>query len=187
MNSDKIIVAKFSWLQDIQRFGYALAEAEEEIWYLLATAREPRQLRFDWPLSETARLYVLDITLSPDIQAAVDTAIAYILNRIDVLINNNAGHGLIALKKKSAIFDTSPNFFWNQTLGALSLNLMRTVVSAHQLNQQGSRYIVNISSSTAELVIWVGSSLYCGAKFALEGTRLQALAKRSESFGIKSL
>ncbi|MBW4550656.1 MAG: SDR family NAD(P)-dependent oxidoreductase [Aphanocapsa sp. GSE-SYN-MK-11-07L] len=39
-------------------------------------------------------------------------------------------------------------------------------------------------SSTAGLVGFAGSSLYCGAKFALEGAS-EALAKEVESFGIK--
>jgi short-subunit dehydrogenase len=51
------------------------------------------------------------------------------------------------------------------------------------MRQQGSGHIVNMSS-TAGLVGFGGSSIYCGTKFALEGTS-EALAKEVESFGIK--
>jgi len=50
------------------------------------------------------------------------------------------------------------------------------------MRQQGSGHIVNMSS-TAGLVGFGGSSIYCG-KFALEGTS-EALAKEVESFGVK--
>jgi short-subunit dehydrogenase len=49
--------------------------------------------------------------------------------------------------------------------------------------QQGSGHIVNMLS-TAGLVGFGGSRLYCGAKLALEGTS-EALAKEVEHFGIK--
>jgi NAD(P)-dependent dehydrogenase (short-subunit alcohol dehydrogenase family) len=62
-----------------------------------------------------------------------------------------------------------------------ALRLMRSVLPV--MRQQGSGHIVNMSS-TAGFVGFGGSSLYCGAKFALEGTS-EALSKEVEPFGIK--
>ena len=58
---------------------------------------------------------------------------------------------------------------------------MRTVLPV--MRQQGSGHIVNMSS-TAGLAGVAGCCLYCGTKFALEGTS-EALAKEVESFGVK--
>jgi NAD(P)-dependent dehydrogenase (short-subunit alcohol dehydrogenase family) len=144
---------------------------------LLATAREPEQLRAvidHYP--ETAKAARLDVTSSQDIQAAVDTAIAT-FGRIDVLVNN-AGHGLIAALEEVSDAEMH-QFFETNFFGAL--RLIRTVLPV--MRQQGGGHIVNLSS-TAGLVGFGGSSLYCGAKFALEGTS-EALAKEVEPFGIK--
>jgi NAD(P)-dependent dehydrogenase (short-subunit alcohol dehydrogenase family) len=180
MNSDKNRVAPKVWLITgcSTGFGRALAEAVlKKGDSLLATAREPEQLRAlieDYP--ETAKAVRLDVTLSQDIQAAVETAIAT-FGRIDVLVNN-AGHGMIAALEEVSDAEIH-QFFETNFLGAL--RLIRTVLPG--MRQQGSGHIVNLSS-TAGLVGFAGSSLYCGAKFALEGTS-EALAKEVESFGIK--
>ena len=144
---------------------------------MLATARKPEQLRAliqHYP--ETAKAVRLDVTLPQDVQAAVDTAIAT-FGRIDVLVNN-AGHGLIAALEEVSDVDIH-QFFETNFFGAL--RLMRTVLPV--MRQQGSGHIVNMSS-TAGLVGFGGSSLYCGAKFALEGTS-EALAKEVKAFGVK--
>ena len=180
MNSDKNRVAPKVWLITgcSTGFGRALAEAVlKKGDYLLASAREPEQLRAlleHYP--ETARAVRLDVTLSQDIQAAVDAAIKT-FGRIDVLVNN-AGHGLIAALEEVSDADIHQQFETN-FFGAL--RLMRAVLPV--MRQQGSGHIVNMSS-TAGLVGFGGSSLYCGAKFALEGTS-EALAKEVESFGVK--
>jgi NAD(P)-dependent dehydrogenase (short-subunit alcohol dehydrogenase family) len=180
MNSNKNRIAPKVWLITgcSTGFGRALAEAVlKKGDYLLATAREPEQLRAlieHYP--ETAKPVRLDVTSPQDIQAAIDTAIAT-FGRIDVLINN-AGHGLIAALEEVSD-DETHQFFETNFFGAL--RLMRTVLPV--MRQQGSGHIVNMSS-TAGLVGFAGSSLYCGAKFALEGTS-EALAKEVESFGIK--
>ncbi|WP_199337072.1 oxidoreductase [Oscillatoria sp. FACHB-1407] len=159
-------------------FGRALAEAVlKKGDSLLATAREPEQLHAlieDYP--ETAKAIRLDVTVSQDIQAVVDAAIAT-FGRIDVLVNN-AGHGLIAALEEVSDVEIR-QFFETNFFGAL--RLMRSVLPV--MRQQGSGHIVNLSS-TAGLVGFGGSSLYCGAKFALEGTS-EALAKEVEPFGIK--
>ncbi len=180
MNSDKNCVAPKVWLITgcSTGFGRALAEAVlKKGDHLLATAREPEQLCAlidHYPkIAKAARL---DVTLSQDIQAAVDTAITT-FGRIDVLVNN-AGHGLIAALEEVSDVDIH-QFFETNFFGAL--RLMRTVLPV--MRQQGSGHIVNMSS-TAGLVGFAGSSLYCGAKFALEGTS-EALAKEVESFGVK--
>jgi NAD(P)-dependent dehydrogenase (short-subunit alcohol dehydrogenase family) len=180
MNLSKNRIAPKVWLITgcSTGFGRALAEAVlKKGDYLLATAREPEQLRAlieHYP--ETAKSVRLDITSPQDIQAAVDTAIAT-FGRIDVLVNN-AGHGLIAALEE--VSDAKIHqFFETNFFGAL--RLMRTVLPV--MRQQGSGHIVNLSS-TAGLVGFGGSSLYCGAKFALEGAS-EALSKEVESFGIK--
>jgi NAD(P)-dependent dehydrogenase (short-subunit alcohol dehydrogenase family) len=180
MTRDKNRVAPKVWLITgcSTGFGRALAEAVlkkgDEV---LATAREPEQLR---PLiehyPETAKAVRLDVTLSQDIQAAVDTAIAT-FGRIDVLLNN-AGYGLIGALEEVSDTDIRQEFETN-FFGAL--RLIRTVLPV--MRQQGSGHIVNMSS-TAGLVGFGGSSIYCATKFALEGMS-EALAKEVESFGIK--
>jgi NAD(P)-dependent dehydrogenase (short-subunit alcohol dehydrogenase family) len=180
MNSNKNRVVPKVWLITgcSTGFGRALAEAVlKQGDSLLATARKPEQLRAlidHYP--ETAKPVRLDVTSSQDIQAAVDTAIAT-FGRIDVLVNN-AGHGLIAALEEVSDAEIH-QFFETNFFGAL--RLMRSVLPV--MRQQGSGHIVNMSS-TAGLVGFGGSSLYCGAKFALEGTS-EALAKEVESFGIK--
>lgn len=180
MNSDKNRVAPKVWLITgcSTGFGRNLAEAVlKKGDYLLATARKPEQLHAlidQYP--ETAKAVRLDVTLSQQIQAAVDTAIAT-FGRIDVLVNN-AGHGLIAALEELTDVDIH-QFFETNFFGALGL--MRAVLPV--MRQQGSGHIVNMSS-TAGLVGFGGSSLYCGAKFALEGTS-EALSKEVKSFGIK--
>lgn len=179
MNADKNRVAPKVWLITgySTGFGRALAEALlKQGNRLLATAREPEQLRAlieHYP--ETAKAVRLDVTSSQDIQAAVDTAIAT-FGRIDVLVNN-AGHGLIAALEEVSDVEMH-QFFETNFFGAL--RLMRSVLPV--MRQQGSGHIVNLSS-TAGLVGFAGSSLYCSAKFALEGAS-EALAKEVESFGI---
>ncbi|MBD3887681.1 SDR family NAD(P)-dependent oxidoreductase [Phormidium tenue FACHB-886] len=180
MKSDKNRIAPKVWLITgcSTGFGRALAEAVlKQGDYLLATAREPEQLRaLIEHYSETVKTVRLDVTVSQDIQAAVDTAIAT-FGRIDVLVNN-AGYGLIAALEEVSDVEIH-QFFETNFFGAL--RLMRSVLPV--MRQQGSGHIVNMSS-TAGFVGFGGSSLYCGAKFALEGTS-EALAKEVASLGIK--
>jgi NAD(P)-dependent dehydrogenase (short-subunit alcohol dehydrogenase family) len=180
MNSDKNRVAPKVWLITgcSTGFGRALAEAVlKKGDYLLATAREPEQLRalIDY-YPKTAKAARLDVTRSQEIQAAVDAAIET-FGRIDVLVNN-AGYGLIGALEEVSDIDLH-QFFETNFFGAL--RLMQAVLPL--MRQQGSGHIVNMSS-TAGLVGFGGSSLYCGAKFALEGTS-EALAKEVEPFGVK--
>lgn len=180
MNSDKNRVAPKVWLITgcSTGFGRAIAEAVlEKGDSLIATAREPEQLRaLTEHYPETAKAVRLDVTSSQDVQAAINTANAT-FGRIDVLVNN-AGHGLIAALEEVSDVDIH-QFFETNFFGAV--RLMRAVLPL--MRQQGSGHIVNMSS-TAGLVGFGGSSLYCGAKFALEGLS-EALAKEVEPLGIK--
>jgi NAD(P)-dependent dehydrogenase (short-subunit alcohol dehydrogenase family) len=180
MNSNKNRIAPKVWLITgcSSGFGRALAEAVlKQGDYLIATARKLEQLHDlieHYP--ETAKAVRLDVTSPQDIQVAIDTAVAT-FGRVDVLVNN-AGHGLIAALEEVSDEETH-QFFETNFFGAL--RLMQAVLPV--MRQQGSGHIVNLSS-TAGLVGFGGSSLYCGAKFALEGTS-EALAKEVESFGVK--
>ncbi|BCL37265.1 hypothetical protein NSMS1_37120 [Nostoc sp. MS1] len=94
------------------------------------------------------------------------------------MLVNNAGHGLISALEEVSDVDIH-RFFETNFFGAL--RLIQTVLPV--MRQQGRGHIVNMSS-TAGLVGFAGSRLYCGAKFALEGTS-EALAKEVESLGVK--
>ncbi|MDM9384707.1 oxidoreductase [Chlorogloeopsis sp. ULAP01] len=180
MNLDKNCVAPKVWLITgcSTGFGRALAEAVlKKGDHLLATAREPEQLRAlidHYP--KTAFGERLDVTICQEIQAAVDAAIKT-FGRIDVLVNN-AGYGLIGALEEVSDADIRQQFETN-FFGAV--HLIQTVLPL--MRQQGSGHIVNMSS-TAGLVGFGGSSIYCGTKFALEGIS-EALAKEVRSFGIK--
>ncbi len=180
MNSEKNCVTSKVWLITgcSTGFGRALAEAVlKKGDFLLATAREPEQLRaLIEHYSETAKPVRLDVTSPQDIQAAVNIAIAT-FGRIDVLVNN-AGYGLIGALEEVSDADIRQQFETN-FFGAV--RLIRTVLPL--MRQQGNGHIVNMSS-TAGLVGFGGSSIYCATKFALEGIS-EALAKEVESFGIK--
>lgn len=180
MNSDKNRVTPKVWLITgcSTGFGFALAEAVlAKGDCLLATARKPEQLRAlidQYP--NTARAVRLDVTLSQERQAAVDAAIQT-FGRIDVLVNN-AGYGLIGALEEVSDSDIRQAFETN-FFGAV--HLTRTVLPL--MRQQSRGHIVNMSS-TAGLVGFGGSSIYCATKFAVEGIS-EALAKEVESFGIK--
>lgn len=180
MNLDKNRIAPKVWLITgcSTGFGRAIAEAVlKQGDYLIATAREPEQLRAlidQYP--DTAKAVRLDVTLPQEGQAAIDAAIK-IFGRIDVLVNN-AGYGLIGALEEVSETDIRQAFETN-FFGAI--HLIQTVLPL--MRQQSSGHIVNISS-TAGLVGFGGSSIYCATKFALEGMS-EALAKEVESFGIK--
>lgn len=180
MNSDKNRLTSKVWLITgcSTGFGRALAEAVlEKGDCLLATARKPEQLHAlidQYP--DTAKAVRLDVTLSQERQTAVDAAIQT-FGRIDVLVNN-AGYGLIGALEEVSDSDIRQAFETN-FFGAV--HLTRTVLPL--MRQQGRGHIVNMSS-TAGLVGFGGSSIYCATKFAVEGMS-EALAKEVESFGIK--
>ena len=180
MNSDKNRIAPKVWLITgcSTGFGRAIAEAVlKQGDSLVATAREPEQLRAlidQYP--DTAKAVRLDVTLSQEGQTAIDAAIKT-FGRIDVLVNN-AGYGLIGALEEVSETDIRQAFETN-FFGAIYL--IQTVLPL--MRQQGSGHIVNMSS-TAGLVGFGGSSIYCATKFAVEGMS-EALAKEVESFGIK--
>jgi len=93
---------------------------------------------------------------------AVDTAVATF--EVELMYWCSKIHGLIAALEESVMLIFT-NFFETNFFGALRqcercLPVMR---------QQRQRIHCGLSS-TAGLVGFGGSSLYCGAKFALEGT-----------------
>jgi NADP-dependent 3-hydroxy acid dehydrogenase YdfG len=104
MNSDKNRVAPKVWLITgcSTGFGRALAEAVlKKGDYLLATAREPEQLRALIDTIQKRKGCTSGCNVIPRHTSSVDAAIAT-FGRIDVLVNN-AGYGLIAHLKKSVM------------------------------------------------------------------------------------
>ena len=180
MTRDKNRVAPKVWLITgcSTGFGRALAEAVlkkgDEV---LATAREPEQLRpliEDYP--KIAKAVRLDVTLSQDIQAAVDTAIAT-FGRIDVLVNN-AGYGLIGALEEVNDTDIYQQFETN-FFGAV--RVMQATIPIMREQRRGK--IVNITSMGGRIAVPL-DSMYHGTKFALEGVS-ECLQYELEPFGIK--
>jgi len=114
--------------------------------------------------------------------ASVHAATSYILKtagRIDALVNN-AGYALMGSVEDTSIEEAraqmETNFF-----GAL--RVIRAVLPA--MRQQGSGYIINISSLAGVLGLPF-SGLYSASKFALEGMT-ESLRLEVRGFGIKTV
>jgi NAD(P)-dependent dehydrogenase (short-subunit alcohol dehydrogenase family) len=154
---------------------YALARGDN----VVATARNVTRLEaLVARAPDRVLAQKLDVTLSADIQPAVDAAVRR-FGRIDYLFNN-AGYAVIgALEETSdqelrAQLDT--NFF-----GAVSVT--RAVLPVMRAQRSGA--IVNISSMGGQMS-FEGVGAYSASKFALEGMS-EALALEVAPFGIKVL
>jgi NAD(P)-dependent dehydrogenase (short-subunit alcohol dehydrogenase family) len=127
------------------------------------------------PDSDTLLSLTLDVTRESDAQAAVETTLAR-FGRIDVLVNN-AGYGNLGLFEETtdaearAQYDTNVFGLYNVTRAALPA-----------MRRQRSGRIFNISS-VGGLLGGEGGSLYCAAKFAVEGFS-ESIAREVAPFGI---
>ncbi|MHC0067415.1 oxidoreductase [Nostoc sp. UIC 10890] len=159
-------------------FGRSLTEAILKRGdHVVATARKPEQLSNlvdQYP--ETMKAVQLDVTKPQEVRDTVNVALDA-FGRIDVLVNN-AGYGALgAIEELSD--DVIRRQFETNVFGAL--DIMRVVLPVMRKQRYG--HIVNFSS-VAGFVAFMGTGIYCGTKFALEGIS-EALAKEVAPLGIK--
>ena len=142
---------------------------------VVATGRNLQQLKDVFDDTENLLLLALDVCDEPQIQLITETAVKK-FGSIDVLVNN-AGFGQLGLfeevtpEKVKAQFDT--NVFGLMSMCRSVLPFMR---------KQRSGLIYNISSIGGSLG-FENSSIYCSAKFAVEGFS-ESLALEVKQFGI---
>jgi NAD(P)-dependent dehydrogenase (short-subunit alcohol dehydrogenase family) len=127
------------------------------------------------PDSDTLLSLTLDVTRESDAQAAVETTLAR-FGRIDVLVNN-AGYGNLGLFEETTDAEARAQYDTN-VFGLY--NVTRAVLPA--MRRQRSGRIFNISS-VGGLLGGEGGSLYCAAKFAVEGFS-ESIAREVAPFGI---
>lgn len=127
------------------------------------------------PDSETLLSLTLDVTREADALAAVEATLAR-FGRIDVLVNN-AGYGNLGLFEETTDAEARAQYDTN-VFGLY--NVTRAVLPA--MRRQRSGRIFNISS-VGGLLGGEGGSLYCAAKFAVEGFS-ESIAREVAPFGI---
>ena len=128
------------------------------------------------PDSDRVLSLALDVTREDQAQAAVEAAVAR-FGQIDVLVNN-AGYGVLALFEETGDADARAQYDTN-LFGVM--NVTRAVLPVMRRRRSGR--IFNISS-LGGIVGSQSGSLYCGAKFAVEGFS-EALADEVARFGIR--
>jgi NAD(P)-dependent dehydrogenase (short-subunit alcohol dehydrogenase family) len=144
---------------------------------VVATARKLEQLSdlvTQYP--ETIKPVQLDVTKPQEVRNAVNAALDT-FGRIDVLVNN-AGYGALGAIEEFTD-EAIRHQFETNVFGAL--DVMRVVLPV--MRKQRNGHIINVSS-VAGFVSFVGTGIYCGTKFALEGIS-EALAKEVAPLGIK--
>ncbi|HSX54960.1 MAG TPA: oxidoreductase [Sphingomonas sp.] len=141
---------------------------------LIATARDPDQLKDLAAASDRVRALKLDVT-SPEDIAAVAAAVAEC--GVDVLVNN-AGYGFLAAFEEAGEADYRAQFETN-LFGVIAVT--RAILPGMRL--RGSGHIVNIAS-VGGLVGNPGSAYYSASKFAVVGLS-ESLAKELSEFGIR--
>jgi NAD(P)-dependent dehydrogenase (short-subunit alcohol dehydrogenase family) len=118
---------------------------------------------------------VLDVGDEAQASAAVDVAVAR-FGRIDVLVNN-AGYGQLGLFEENDHVAIEKQFATN-VYG--TFHVTRAVLPV--MRRQRSGHIMNLSS-IGGFVGYPGASIYCAAKFAVEGFS-ESLAPELAQFGI---
>jgi len=128
------------------------------------------------PDSDSVLSLPLDVTREADALAAVEATLAC-FGRIDVLVNN-AGYGNLGLFEETTDAEARAQYDTN-VFGLY--NVTRAVLPA--MRRQRSGRIFNISS-VGGLLGGEGGSLYCAAKFAVEGFS-ESIAREVAPFGIR--
>jgi NAD(P)-dependent dehydrogenase (short-subunit alcohol dehydrogenase family) len=127
------------------------------------------------PDSDSVLSLPLDVTREADALAAVEATLAR-FGRIDVLVNN-AGYGNLGLFEETTDAEARAQYDTN-VFGLY--NVTRAVLPA--MRRQRAGRIFNISS-VGGLLGGEGGSLYCAAKFAVEGFS-ESIAREVAPFGI---
>jgi len=144
---------------------------------VVATGRDPHQLeRLYGEFGDRVICLALDATREQDAIAAVDAA-ASRFGGIDVLVNN-AGYGQLGLFEEIAGEDVERQF---QTNVFGMMHVTRAVLPVMRSQRRG--HILNLAS-VGGFMGFDGASIYCAAKFAVEGFS-ESLALEVAPFGIK--
>lgn len=133
---------------------------------LVATARKVESLSYLPDEPERVLKLPVDVTVVPQIAAAIDKAVST-FGRVDAVINN-AGYGLMgeveATSEASARKLLDTNFFGSAFTTKAALRIMREI----NLPAGSGGVIIQISSMGG-LIAFPGNAYYHAAKFALEG------------------
>jgi NAD(P)-dependent dehydrogenase (short-subunit alcohol dehydrogenase family) len=143
---------------------------------VVVTGRHVRQLQETYA-SYGARVLALKLDASVQADAVAAVAAAHeVFGSIDVLVNN-AGYGQLGLFEEIAPEDVERQF---QTNVFGLMHVTRAVLPV--MRKQRSGHIMNLAS-VGGFMGFDGASVYCAAKFAVEGFS-QSLALEVAPFGI---
>jgi NAD(P)-dependent dehydrogenase (short-subunit alcohol dehydrogenase family) len=143
---------------------------------VVATARDMPRLSQAFTASPDQFLAVpLDVTNAGQATIAVQTAVAR-FGSIDLLVNN-AGYGQLGFFEENEPSEAERQFATN-VFGVF--NVTRAMLPV--MRRQRSGHIFNLSS-IAGVRGWLGASLYCASKFAVEGFS-ESLAQEVGPLGI---
>jgi NAD(P)-dependent dehydrogenase (short-subunit alcohol dehydrogenase family) len=144
---------------------------------VVATGRDPAQLeKLYGEFGGRAMCLPLDATREQDAIAATQAAVSR-FGSIDVLVNN-AGYGQLGLFEEVSGEDVERQF---QTNVFGMMHVTRAVLPAMRKQRRGR--ILNLAS-VGGFMGFDGASIYCAAKFAVEGFS-ESLALEVAPFGIK--
>ena len=143
---------------------------------VVATGRSRERIEAAFaPYGQRVLAVTLDVADEAQAEAAVAAALAR-FGRIDVLVNN-AGYGQLGLFEENESGEIERQFATN-VFG--TFHVTRAVLPA--MRRQRSGRIFNLSSMGGVLG-FMGASVYCATKFAVEGFS-ESLAPEVEPFGI---
>jgi NAD(P)-dependent dehydrogenase (short-subunit alcohol dehydrogenase family) len=152
----------------------ALAKGDAVV---VATMRDPAQVRMALGNHERLLIVPLDLSHEPYARAAVTTTLRH-FGRIDALVNDSGYDLLGAIEEASA--EEIERVFRCNVFGLL--NVTRAVMP--QLRKQRSGHIVNIASA-GNYGAGAGWGIYCAIKSAVEAIS-HALSLEGEPLGIRT-